>query len=147
MFKAKLAVLAVIAVFLGMCISGCATSAKKSSESDLKDRLSACEAQLQEKDSELSNLRDALASVIQENENLKMAKAPSAVVAAKPSTKDIQLALKNAGFDPGKIDGKMGRQTIDAIKGFQKANGLTADGKVGGKTWALLSQYLEKKIK
>jgi len=56
--------------------------------------------------------------------------------------KDIQLALKNAGFYNGSIDGKIGKNTKKAIREFQKANGLKADGKVGLKTRELLLQYL-----
>jgi len=60
----------------------------------------------------------------------------------KPTTKDIQLALKNAGFDPGSQDGKMGPRTRQAIKDYQKSKGLVPDGVVGPKTWASLSKYL-----
>lgn len=59
-----------------------------------------------------------------------------------PTTKEIQSALKKAGFDPGPIDGKMGSKTRQAIKDFQKAKGLVADGVVGPKTWTQLSKYL-----
>ncbi|MBM3243656.1 MAG: peptidoglycan-binding protein, partial [Candidatus Omnitrophica bacterium] len=57
---------------------------------------------------------------------------------SQPSAKDIQLALINAGYNPGKVDGRIGKQTIEAIKSFQKAHNLVADGKVGKKTWAVL---------
>lgn len=56
--------------------------------------------------------------------------------------KDIQLALRNAGFDPGPIDGIMGRKTKRAVREFQAANNLKVDGKVGPKTWAALQGYL-----
>jgi len=56
--------------------------------------------------------------------------------------KDIQIALKNANFYTGPIDGKIGKNTKKAIREFQKANGLKADGKVGPKTKELLLQYL-----
>src|SRR3989338_181197 len=56
--------------------------------------------------------------------------------------KQIQTALKNAGYDPGTIDGKLGARSKKAIKDFQAANGLKADGKVGAKTWAKLSAYV-----
>lgn len=59
------------------------------------------------------------------------------------SKKEIQIALKNAGFYHGKIDGKIGKNTKIAIKEFQKTNGLKPDGKIGGMTRALLSQYLK----
>ena len=61
--------------------------------------------------------------------------------------KDIQLALKNAGFYNGPIDGKIGRNTKKAIKEFQKANGLKADGKVGSKTKSLLLEHLTQETK
>ena len=60
----------------------------------------------------------------------------------KPSAKDIQTALKNAGFYTGTVDGKLGPKSKKAVEAFQKANGLTADGKVGPKTWAAMSKYL-----
>jgi peptidoglycan hydrolase-like protein with peptidoglycan-binding domain len=60
----------------------------------------------------------------------------------RPTTKEIQAALKNAGFDPGSFDGKIGPRTRQAIKDFQKSKGLVPDGVVGPKTWANLSKYL-----
>jgi murein L,D-transpeptidase YcbB/YkuD len=56
--------------------------------------------------------------------------------------RQIQTALKNAGYDPGSIDGKLGPKSKKAIKDFQTANGLKADGKVGPKTWSKLSTYV-----
>ncbi|PIP67630.1 MAG: hypothetical protein COW92_05540 [Candidatus Omnitrophica bacterium CG22_combo_CG10-13_8_21_14_all_43_16] len=60
----------------------------------------------------------------------------------RPTTKEIQQALKNAGFDPGSLDGKIGPRTRQAIKDFQKSKGLVPDGVVGPKTWNLLSKNL-----
>ncbi len=60
----------------------------------------------------------------------------------KPTATEIQTALKNAGFYTGKVDGKIGAKTKQAIAEFQKANGLTGDGKVGPKTWSILSKHL-----
>ncbi|PIP18622.1 MAG: hypothetical protein COX41_07235 [Candidatus Omnitrophica bacterium CG23_combo_of_CG06-09_8_20_14_all_41_10] len=57
--------------------------------------------------------------------------------------KDIQLALKNAGFYNGHIDGKIGKSTKKAIREFQKANGLKADGVVGKETKEKLAGYLK----
>jgi peptidoglycan hydrolase-like protein with peptidoglycan-binding domain len=61
--------------------------------------------------------------------------------------KDIQLALKNAGFYNGTIDGKIGKNTKRAIREFQKTNGLEADGIIGPKTRDLLLQYLIQEVK
>lgn len=60
----------------------------------------------------------------------------------RPTTKEIQAALKNAGFDPGSFDGKMGPMTRQAIKDFQKSKGLVPDGVIGPKTWNLLAKHL-----
>lgn len=60
----------------------------------------------------------------------------------KPSARDIQTALKNAGYYTGAIDGKLGPKSMKAVEEFQRASGLNADGKVGPKTWSVLSKYL-----
>jgi len=60
----------------------------------------------------------------------------------RPTAKEIQAALKNAGFNPGSIDGKIGPRTRQAIKDFQKSKGLVPDGVVGPKTWTSLGRYL-----
>lgn len=60
----------------------------------------------------------------------------------KPSEKEIQAALKNAGYYSGAIDGDIGPKTKKAIEDFQQAKGLVVDGKVGRKTWVVLSKYL-----
>ena len=56
------------------------------------------------------------------------------------SIKDIQNALIAAGYDVGVhgADGDFGRDTIGAVKAFQRAKGLDGSGVVGAKTLALL---------
>jgi len=71
-----------------------------------------------------------------------VAKVAPLVQSAIDKTKDIQRALKNAGFDVGTIDGKIGPKTKKAVEDFQKSKGLKADGKVGPKTWSELEKYL-----
>lgn len=60
----------------------------------------------------------------------------------KDRKKQIQIALQKAGFYKGRIDGKLGSQTKEAIREFQKANGLKPDGIVGKRTAEKLSKYL-----
>lgn len=50
----------------------------------------------------------------------------------------VQKALKDAGFDPGPIDGIWGPRTRAAVVAFQRARGLIADGIVGPQTRAAL---------
>lgn len=56
--------------------------------------------------------------------------------------KTLQTALKNAGFDPGKIDGQMGGRTTRLLKEFQQAHGLKSDGTIGLRTLNELTKYL-----
>lgn len=58
---------------------------------------------------------------------------------------EIQRRLKSWGYYNGSVDGVFGSQTEQAVKYFQRTNGLTADGQVGNQTLAALgmnpSQY------
>lgn len=80
------------------------------------------------------------------NEELKEKRPQEVSVQLAPDeatkNRQIQTALKNAGYDPGAIDGKIGAKTKKAIKDFQTVSGLKADGKVGPKTWAKLNAYI-----
>lgn len=51
---------------------------------------------------------------------------------------ELQRALQRKGFDPGPIDGALGRLTIEAIRAFQAAQGLDVDGIAGPSTRAAL---------
>ena len=51
----------------------------------------------------------------------------------------IQLALRDAGFDPGVIDGILGSKTADALRRFQARNGIPVDGIPGTQTRDLLA--------
>ncbi len=50
----------------------------------------------------------------------------------------LQQALNALGYDTNGADGKFGKGTERAVKAYQQANGLTADGKAGAKTLAQL---------
>ena len=51
----------------------------------------------------------------------------------------VQKRLKELGYYKGNADGDFGPATEEAVKEFQKANGLEADGKVGEKTLAKMN--------
>lgn len=48
--------------------------------------------------------------------------------------KQIQTKLKNWGYYKGNVDGIYGSQTLEAVKYFQRKNGLTVDGIAGSAT-------------
>ena len=48
--------------------------------------------------------------------------------------KEIQQKLKDKGYEVGEVDGIFGERTTNAVKQFQKDNGLSVDGIVGERT-------------
>ena len=144
-----LAVVAMVTVFL---VSGCSTVPKK-----FKEEVSGIKSKVDTLDSRVGSVEskqaDAERMVSQQNQTIEELKAEkekavttnistrSAPVKGRGHMKEVQICLQNAGFYKGKIDGVKGKSTKKAIKEFQKANGLKADGKVGPKTWEALSKY------
>ena len=69
----------------------------------------------------------------------------------KKNVAEYQFALKALGYYDGEIDGLKGVKTVQAIKKFQKDNGLWKDGVVGKKTApkiekAFVRAYQEKLV-
>lgn len=50
----------------------------------------------------------------------------------------VQGRLYSLGYDPGGLDGRYGPGTAEAVRSFQTAQGLTADGRTGEDTFAAL---------
>ncbi len=55
------------------------------------------------------------------------------------AVKKVQQRLKALGYYSNSIDGDYGYRTVEAVKAFQKKNGLTADGVCGESTLAKLN--------
>ncbi len=138
----KRILLLVLAVVFVVSLSGCSTVCKNKDLEiqGLRNQVSALESQLSAKNEEVSKAEQA--APVPSESTLKTIESKQ-----RPSPRQIQTALKNAGYYQGVIDSKLGKKTRQAVKDFQKANNLSADGRVGKKTWALLKDYLEKKIK
>lgn len=151
-------VYAVMAFFVIFAISGCGTAKKKKINlneevSTIKTKVEGLESKFDTVAQRQAEIERASSENAQAIEDLKTVREQRPVVVSNVSVKarvgssserlkDIQLCLKNAGFYKGKIDGIKGRATRRAIKGFQKMNGLRADGIVGLRTWSLLSKYM-----
>ena len=56
------------------------------------------------------------------------------------TVKSIQTKLASLGYKPGPADGILGRKTKDAIKAFQRDQGLAVNGKATTKLASLLSK-------
>lgn len=150
MMKHKV-VIAVVLVTFAIGLSGCATTRKQSDPETqgLRNQVSVLQTQLQSKDDEINALKESLNKLREQKPTEERTTVHKRAIETKecPTVKQIQVALKNAGYYTGIVDGKMGKQTRGAIKAFQKANHLRVDGRAGKKTWDLLKQYLEKTVK
>lgn len=55
-----------------------------------------------------------------------------------PDVREVQTRLKEKGFYWGTIDGVYGQATADAVRRFQLAHDIQADGEVGSSTWSVI---------
>ena len=135
--------LAAIGIFV---LSGCTTISRNDEllNQVLRNKISALETQLKEKDDEISSLKE---TSVKSSEGFDAGVSKTGEANLQVDPKQIQTALKNAGYYQGTVDGKLGKKTRRAVRDFQKANNLHADGRVGEKTWAILKDYLQKKVK
>jgi peptidoglycan hydrolase-like protein with peptidoglycan-binding domain len=140
--KTKLFVLFLAVIFL----AGCATTTKKNNAQiqQLQDRINYLESERDKKEMAAeSKDKDIYVSYDYDVDLSGESSAKKDIGKNKLSVKEAQAALKNSGFYKGPIDGKYGPKTKKAIKEFQKANGLKADGMVGKQTARKLSLYLK----
>lgn len=129
-------------VFLVIFLAGCATTRRgqDTQSQQLKNRINSLEAELERKNQEINSLEYELER--QQGKRFSLDKQEDSH-SIRMSTKQIQTALKNAGFYKGPSDGKLGPKTKEAIRDFQKANGLKADGIAGKRTLVELRKYLK----
>lgn len=152
-------------LILGIAISGCATTQPKNQAQQMETRVTDLEKNLQAKDAEIVDLQyqvKDLSSKIEttkptdSNEQAAPASSDQAdsekpadnvsnsqIIRVKVSPEKIQRALKSAGVYTGKVDGKIGPGTKEAIIEFQKSHNLKADGVLGKKTWEELKTFLK----
>ena len=140
-----------LAICASLTVSGCSSAQKKLSEDvkGIKTKVDTLETRVEGVETKQAETDRLAMEQAQKAEEMKASSGRSNVEIKhrhsskdKDRTREIQACLKNAGFYKGNIDGVKGKSTKKAIKKFQKANGLKADGVVGAKTWELLSKYL-----
>jgi len=144
--------------------SGCATTQTKTQNDQIASRVTELEKNLQAKDTEIVDLQYQVKDLSSKIDVSKPAepdqvsqvstaqaepvKIPEVldnaqIIRVKISPEKIQRALKSAGVYTGKVDGKIGPGTKEAIIEFQKSHGLKADGVLGKKSWEALKTYLK----
>lgn len=127
----------VYVVVSALLLSGCVTTSeiRDIEIQRLRERVSYLEKRLKQREEENIILKEELAKIQKRQPEEK-------IVLKMPDAKQIQTALKNAGFYEGEIDGVIGPITKEAIRKFQEKNGLNPDGVVGSRTWEKLKEYL-----
>lgn len=129
---------------MALTAAGCATSGAKGKESEaLKTRVDALETQVaglsQRLDETAANAQIIESGSARSNIHVKTASSKTRL-----SVRQAQKGLVLAGFYKGNVDGKEGPLTQKAIKEFQQAHGLKADGVIGSATSEALSRYLQE---
>ena len=152
--KGKRFLYAVVVFALIFAVAGCGTVPKKYKEevSSIKSKVDTLETRVGEIESKqaAASEQHVMPEQSPSVEEMKAPQMEKSNISVKPRgeksrarMKEIQACLKNAGFYDGAADGLKGRKTRKAIKAFQKANGLRADGVVGKKTWEALEKYAQ----
>ena len=146
-------VLGAVALVMVLGLAGCATS-QSAERNYLELRISQLEREVKAKDAQMATLQNEVnskeAALKEAEEKAKkwdeLVKAQqgrprTGIIRVNQSVEEIQQLLKKVGFYDGKVDGKLGPKTKEAIVEFQKSNDLKPDGIVGLATWAKLSEY------
>lgn len=133
----KLLILVIITVFM-FSASGCSLFMAKDIK-NLKRRVNALEDREDIVEEKVE--ADTGKSVTYVSQAEVKEETPS-VDSRSMTKKDIQIALKNAGYYDGPIDGKLGTKSRKAIRDFQQDKGLKVDGIAGTQTKKALVKYL-----
>jgi murein L,D-transpeptidase YcbB/YkuD len=138
----------IMVTILALATSGCSTARKKTNDeiTGIKTRVETLETRVETVEAKQVEVEKAVQTTAttavsepawpETNFDVKSSTTP-----VTSDVKQIQKALKNAGYYSGSVDGVKGKNTKRAIKAFQRDHGLTADGVVGSKTWDALSKY------
>ena len=147
-------VLATVLLGAMMVTAGCTTNKRhqrdvanlQSEIGSLQSEVARLDQSLKDSDMALKALQERGAAPTTTGTNSVLGQFTQGAIYRTPSgfelpAAGIQRALKKAGYYQGNVDGKVGSRTKDAIRSFQRDNGLEADGVCGRQTWARLQQF------
>lgn len=131
-----------LVIALAFLITGCATGRVplETKLTMLEDKVNSLQERLSDIEEGKTKTIEPVSSIETETPDISLSSSENRML----TKKEIQMALKNAGFYHGEIDGKIGKETKNAMREFQKANGLKTDGILGKKTTILLLKYLKQ---
>jgi len=153
-----------IAVILAVTLTGCTTTKRSpTAVNQLQIRVAQIENRIDAQDQDIVELQSDVKELKGQEKNRAQGIEPPNVsheTVKTPSVKtvksdregilrvpvtpqEVQIALQNAGYYRGAIDGKLGLGSQMAIREFQADHDLVSDGIIGKKTWAELKNYLE----
>lgn len=130
----KRSVLLVVGIGLAV-LAGCSTT--KGTGASLENRVQTLENRLQVLEADVASTSPSGYSG-----EVVAGKSSAGTTADTMTKKQIQEALKNAGYYDGNVDGKIGPKTKAALKEFQQSMGLKVDGIAGRNTKEKLLKYL-----
>lgn len=134
-----------VGILFIILLTGCVTTqgGQGIQTQELQNHVNYLELELKRKNQEINRLESELEKTryVTLSPNDQKIEYKKSEVPQEIPIKQVQIALKKAGFYKGDIDGKAGSRTKEAIRAFQKARDLKGDGVVGKATWAALSRY------
>ncbi|MDP8299447.1 MAG: peptidoglycan-binding domain-containing protein [Candidatus Tantalella remota] len=130
-------------LFLTLCvavlISGCASSG-----SNLNSRVDVLEKRMDRVEEDQTSIEEHFKSKGESITYVSTAQTSKEVSGkVSLSKRETQIALMNAGYYDGPVDGKLGKQSRKAIMAFQEDKDLKVDGIAGSQTQKALLKYLD----
>ncbi len=157
----------VILFLISVCLVGCSATQNPRTYDNVYVRIERVEKSIAESNDDINDIKNSLDIMEQkldqistleqnlgrttsqvskgsiDNADLEGVSIDEGAIRVPVSEKEVQIALKNAGYYEGAIDGKIGAQSITAIKAFQADFDLIVDGVVGRQTWGEMKKYLK----
>ena len=116
---------AAIALALGLAWTVAPAMAQQSTTEKMKDKAETAKDKIEEKATDIKDKIHDTAVDLKDKAKAKMhrtSKADTDIVA-------MQRALMDKGYDPGPLDGRMGKRTRAALRDYQKKEGLNPTGR------------------
>jgi peptidoglycan hydrolase-like protein with peptidoglycan-binding domain len=116
---------AAIALALGLAWTAAPAMAQSTTEK-IKDKAETAKDKIEEK---ATDIKDKVKDKTVDLKDKVTSKMHRTSKAENPDVTAMQRALMDKGFDPGPIDGRMGKRTRAALRDYQKKEGLNATGR------------------